>query len=57
MNFTLSMLAAANDLRNRPEAQNNPSLQDEICRSYGIILEALTDDEISELERLIEGRR
>lgn len=48
--YALSFELAARELANRPEAQDNESLQNEICRKYGIALDTLTDSEISELE-------
>lgn len=53
--YANSKLAAAAELARRPEAQNSPSLQDKICRSYGIFLDSMTDDEISEFENLIKS--
>lgn len=53
--YANSKLAAAMELARTPEAANDPSLQDEICRNYGIFLESMTDDEILELESLVRS--
>lgn len=52
--YASSFELAAREFAKHPEAQNDESLQYAICRRYGIFLERLTDDEISELEHQIE---
>lgn len=52
--YANSKLAAAMELARRPDAVNNPSLQDEICRNYGIFLENMTDDEFEEFENIVK---
>lgn len=49
-----SKIAAAQELANRPEAQDDESLQYEICRKHGVFLDCMTDDEFSEFERLVQ---
>ncbi len=53
--YAAAKLAAAKELANRPDAQYNSTLQNEICREYGIFLDNMTDDEISEFEHLIQS--
>lgn len=53
--YAAAKLAAAEELAHRPDAQNNPTLQNEICRTYGIFLDSMTDDEIYEFEQLIQS--
>ena len=40
-----------------PAAQNNPSLQDSVCRLYGLSLADLTDDEARYIEQKIMRKR
>lgn len=51
--YANSKIAAARELSRTPAAVDNPSLQDEICRSYGVFLESMTDDEFTEFEGLV----
>lgn len=53
--YANSKLAAAMELARTPQAANNPVLQDEICRHYGIFLDNMTDDEIDELSALVQS--
>lgn len=51
---------AARALAKYPEAQYDATLQDAICRRYGIFLDNITDDEAEMLSRMVEeyaGRR
>lgn len=50
-----AMIAAARDLANHPEAQDDEIMQAIICGNYGIFLDRLTDDEVKELSRLVES--
>lgn len=52
--YLLSLDAAARELAERPEAQDNPALQDAICRKHGVFLDCITDDEVEMLSRLVE---
>ncbi len=53
--YVNAKIAAARELARRPETMCNPSLQDEICRSYGVFIDSMTDDEVDEFEHLIES--
>ena len=48
-------VAAAIELVRTPSAANNSALQDKICRSYGVFLDKMTDDEILEFESFIKS--
>lgn len=48
-------LAAAMELARIPEARGNSTLQDEVCRSFGIPFSSMTNDEIAEFQRLIHS--
>lgn len=52
--YANSKLAAINELVRRPEAQDDPSLQNEICRKHGVFLDSMTEDEFSEFEHLLQ---
>lgn len=53
INYGISLIAAAQELASKPETMNMPSLQNAICRKYGIFLDSMTEDEIKEFERII----
>lgn len=52
--YALSFLAAAQELAQTPEAQDNWHWQCDICAKHGIYLNLLTQDECDELSRLVE---
>lgn len=54
LNYSLSKLAAARELARNPKSNNNYSLQDSICRKYGIFLDTMTQDEKDEFCRIVE---
>lgn len=54
INYALSKLAAARELARNPKSNNNYSLQDSICRKYGIFLDSMTRDELEEFCRIVE---
>lgn len=54
-NYFFSLDAAAKELAHTPAAQDDPNLQDAICRKYGVFLDCITDDEIAYLKSLIEN--
>lgn len=53
-NYLFSIDAAARELANYPEAQNDADLQEAICRKHGVFLDCITDDEAEMLSRLVE---
>lgn len=54
-NYFFSLDAAAIELANTPQAQDDAALQDAICRKHGVFLDCITDDEVEYLSRLVEA--
>lgn len=54
-NYFFSLDAATIELANTPQAQDDATLQDAICRKHGVFLDCITDDEVEYLSRLVEA--
>lgn len=55
LEYTGSFELAARELARTPEAQDNPELQKIICRKYGILFDAMTNDEAKMLSWMVEN--
>lgn len=52
--YTGSFELAARELARTRAADNNPILQAQICKKYGIFLDNITDDEVTILCKMVE---